>query len=566
MPDLVIGSSRRHGPPRTWRAAFFAGLLLFSALIVAWWIYRRSVSYEVPGGTPPKGPVTVEQPEPGSPPRLHYGTATLAWAGPIAVLRADGDPHTIGAAQGRLLAQSVATSAHQFQTAIEYAVPAGWTHGMRVEWRHRFIDDGMLDPQKRAIAGVIRGAAGAGTSIAYADLLRQQASLDVGAPAPWTAETVLRRLSRGLTVVMPQPQPGKVWIGRSFSLPGLRDGGDALAAAPVVSFVRPAGRKAWASVGWPSLVGVITGINQDALVVTVQPGQAGDVQATRTARPVALLARDVLERAGSLDEAIKLITETPTLGAAAFAIVDGKTGRWAVVERSPTHSAVRRDPVEGGVGDILQANVFTEDPENDRAARMSPAPARMARVTKLLRTPPLDLAAALAILRDDRAADEAPLPPGHRGAIDDPTSVQVALIDPSAMVMYVSETGTADGRMRAFDLRHELLAEGLRPSPPPDLAADLDVERDRAAAVRAARAELRLARQALRDDSPARAAERVARALDHAPTLPEGLELAGSIARSRGEQDAARAAWQKWIENGPDDPGSEQEIRAYLGE
>jgi len=63
---------------------------------------------------------------------------------------------------------------------------------------------------------------------------------------------------------MPQPTPGRVWIGRSLSLPGLADGGDALAAAPVVSFVRPAGRKAWASVGWASLVGVVTGINRTA--------------------------------------------------------------------------------------------------------------------------------------------------------------------------------------------------------------------------------------------------------------------------------------------------------------
>jgi len=33
----------------------FAALLLFGALIAAWWIYRRSVSYDVPGGTPPRG-------------------------------------------------------------------------------------------------------------------------------------------------------------------------------------------------------------------------------------------------------------------------------------------------------------------------------------------------------------------------------------------------------------------------------------------------------------------------------------------------------------------------------
>lgn len=571
MPDLVIGS-RRHGPPRTWRAAFFAALLVMGALIVLWFIYRRSVSYDVPSGTPPRAPVVTEQPEPGSPPRLTYGDASLTWVGPIAVLRAAGDPHTIGAAQGRLLGARVAASARTFQSTIEYAVDqggwfGGWTHDMRVAWRHRFVDDGIPEPLRRALAGVVRGTAAAGAPVGYDSLLRQQAALDVGAPAPWTRERALRRLSRGLTLVIPQPGavPGKVWVGRSFALPGIADGGDAIAAMPVVSFVRPAGRKAWAAVGWPSLVGVVTGINEDGLVVTVQPGQAGDVRATRTARPVAMLARDVLEKAGTLDEAVKLIAETPTLGAASFAILDGRTGRWVVVERSPTHSAVRRDPADGAVGDIMSASVFADDPENDRATRVSPAPARLRRAARLTKTPPLDLAGAVEILRDDRGADGADLPPGHRAAIADAASVQVVLIDPAAMTMWVSETGSASGRLRGFDLRHELLGEGARPTPPPDLPAADDADRDRDAALRQARAALRDARRALADDSPIRAAEHVARALAWAPALPEALELAGRIARRRGDGDGARRFWERWLAGGADDPAAEQEIRAILG-
>jgi len=569
MADLVIGS-RRQGPPRTWRAAFFAALLVVGALVVAWFIYRRSVSYDMPGGTPPRDPVAIAPTEGGLPPRLGYGDASLSWAGPIAVLRAGGDPHTIGAAQGRLLGSAVADATRGFRAAIEDSVDrgglfGGWTHGMKVAWRHRFIDDGIPDAQKRAIAGVVRGAAAAGAPVTYQTLIRQQAALDVGAPAPWTAETGLRQLTRALTIVMPQPTPGRVWVGRAFSLPGIADGGDAIADAPLVSFVRPAGRKAWASVGWASLVGVVTGINQDGLVVTVQPAQAADVQPTRTARPIALLARDVLERAGTLDEAIKAIQETPTLGAASFAIVDGKSGRWAIVERSPTHSAVRRDPGDAAVGDVLRMSPFDDDPRNDRAQRIAAAPARIARATRLARSAPADALAAAAVLRDDRGADEAPLPPGHRAAIDDPSSVHVVLIDPGAMVLYVSETGTADGRLRAFDLRHELGGDGLRASPPPDLPPDLDADRDRARAVRAARGDVRAARRALRDGSSGRAAEAIARALARVPNLPEALELAGRIARRRGDDTGGRALWQRWLDGTADDPGAEQEIRAVLG-
>jgi len=202
MADLVIGS-RRHGPPRTGRAAFFAALMVIGALIVAWFIYRRSVSYDMPGGTPPRDPVVVVQPEPGARPRLVYGEASLAWAGPIAVLRAGGDPHTIGAAQGRLLAAQVAEAARAFRTAVDESVGpgglfGGWTHEMRVAWRHRFVDDGVPDPHKRAIAGVVRGAGAGGASIGFDGLLRQQAAIDVGAPAPVLTTALYERFtSRG---------------------------------------------------------------------------------------------------------------------------------------------------------------------------------------------------------------------------------------------------------------------------------------------------------------------------------------------------------------------------------
>src|SRR5262245_63043469 len=119
-------------------------------------------------------------------------------------------------------------------------------------------------------------------------------------------------------------------------MPGLADGGDAAARMPLVSLVRPSGKLAWASLGWPGLAGVVTGINAEGVVVCVHPARTRDVRPTRTARPIAMLAREVLEVATDLDSAVKLIEATPTLGAAAYVIVDGKSGRWAVVERTPS--------------------------------------------------------------------------------------------------------------------------------------------------------------------------------------------------------------------------------------
>ncbi len=513
MPDLIIGK-RRHSPQRALRATGLLVGLVVAAVVVAWFIYRRSVAYDVPGGDPPRRELVLDQPSPGAPARLRWSDASLATLGELSVLRASGEPFAIGAAHGRLLADALPANARAVGPNLDgLAGPGGllgdWTRGMRVDWRLRFVDDGTPDPHRRGLAGMVRGARQSGVSVDYATFLRTTAALDIGVPAPWTAEAQSRRLTRALTFVAPQAgaAAGRLWVGRSFAMPGMGDGGDAATAA-VVSFVRPAGRLAWAGVGWPGGLGVVTGINAAGIVVTVHPVSTRDVRATRNARPVALLARDVLETAHDLDEAIKLIEGTATLGAAAFVVVDGQRGRWAVVERSPTRSGVRRDPAEPAVGDVLTSQPFSDDPENDRARRISSSPRRLARVARLLREPPADAAAAAAVLRDRRSPEDEGLPLGHRSAVDDAAAVHVVLFDPASLAMWVSDAPGAGARMRAFDLRHELRGEGDRPIPPADIPADSTQDPQAVENTRRARAELRAARQVAPHDR-ARARERI---------------------------------------------------------
>lgn len=565
MAELVIGG-RRHAPQRALRAIFMFAVLVASAFVVAWFIYRRSIAYDEPAGEAAGSAVVFDQPTPGAVPRLRWGDASLAMLGDLAVLRTGGESFAIGAAHGRLLADRFPAISAAFAPLID-GVAGGeawfeWTLRMRLDWRLRFVDDGVPESYRRDLAGMARGAGASGVSLSYQQLVRQHAALDLGLPAPWTAESVSRRVARALTWVAPQTTPGRLWVGRTLALPGLGDGGDAAARA-VVSIVRPTGRIAWAGVGWAGLAGAVTGINAHGLVVTVQPARTRDVRATATARPVTLLAREVLEQAETLDRAIAIIEGTPTLGSASFAIVDGARGRWAIVERSPTKVAVRRNPAEPAVGDVLTSPTFSDDPENDRARRISTTPTRLARVAQLIGGPIADAGAAAAVLRDRRSTTGTGLPVGHRAALDDASAVQVVLFDPASLTMWVGDGPGASARMRALDLRHELRGEGDRPTPPADIPADPAVELQPIWAARGARAILRRARAAWPDDR-ARALEYVARALTEAPSLPEALAVSGGFEQRMRQRDAMERTWRRWLELGADDPGLEAEVRAAL--
>jgi hypothetical protein len=355
--------------------------------------------------------------------------------------------------------------------------------------------------------------------------------------------------------------PARVWIGRSFSLTGLADGGDS--AVPLVKIVKPTGKLAFASVAWPGQAGVVTGVNEHNIAVMVDPARTGDVRPTRSARPIALLARAILEEAKTLDEAVKLAETTPTLGAALLVIVDGTSGKWLLVERTPSKAIVERNPKNNAFGDVLTTNALSSDPENDRARRVLPTVTRVARAERLVRAPLPDIAAMAAVMRDQRGVDDSPKPAGHRGVIDDGRASHVAILDPASLELWVSDPNAA-GRMRAFDLRHELRGEGDRPVPPADIAADPNVEPDRRANITAARAELRTARAALAQGDHRRAAEACARARARAPELPEAVELEAVIAQARGDDERARTLFQHWLDAGADDPVAEERARALL--
>ena len=565
MPDLVIGG-RRASAARPWRAAVIALAMVGVAVVVAWFIYRRSVAYEVPPGDV-QGEISWSQPAPGTPPTLVYGNASLGWLGGVAVLHVSGDPHAIGASHGRLLAPWLPAVAAAVAPSISGTVSddetlGSVTHGIRLAWRWRFIDDGLIDPDRRMVAGLSRGAAASGVAQGYDQLLRAQAVLDVGAPSPVSDQAEQHRVAHSLTLIGAHAQtPARVWIGRAVSLPGLDDGGDA--AIPVVTIARPDGRIAWAGVGWPGQLGVVTGINAEGIAVLVDPARTIDVRVTRAARPIALLARSVLEQARTLDEAIKLIEGSPTLGSAVFAVVDGTSGKWVQIERTPSKAILERSPRSPALGDVLTTNALSGDPENDRAKRMLATPSRVERAARLLRAPLGDAAAMAAILRDRRGPDDSPRPPGHRGAIDDGRAVQTAIIDPASLALWVADP-RAGGRMRAIDLRHELRNEGDRAAPASDIPAESGVELDVAEVLAAARADLRAARRALAAGAAARAAELCARARTRAPALPEAIELEAIIAQARGDQARAHAAFQAWLDGGPDDPRGEERARAAL--
>ncbi len=159
-----------------------------------------------------------------------------------------------------------------------------------------------------------------------------------------TAFDIKKMVACCTVVVEPaRSREGKVLFGRNLDYPSL----GYLHHYTLVTVYRPTGKRAFVSIGFPGLVGVLSGMNDAGLTVAVSESFATRDHAPafdRKGVPYALIFRRILEECGTIDEAEKLLRSVPRTTHNNLTICDAKTG---VVLEISTKNVVRRPAKEG---------------------------------------------------------------------------------------------------------------------------------------------------------------------------------------------------------------------------
>ncbi|MEI8259340.1 MAG: C45 family peptidase, partial [Deltaproteobacteria bacterium] len=122
---------------------------------------------------------------------------------------------------------------------------------------------------------------------------------------------------------------GHTYIGRNFDM----EIDPVFDTDKTVVLYHPRGGIPFASVAWPGLTGVVTGMNRAGIFVAVHGGRAGS--ATTRGVPVPTTVRTVLEHAHTLDEAIAIVRADTAMVSHILFVVDGDRGQGVVIERAP---------------------------------------------------------------------------------------------------------------------------------------------------------------------------------------------------------------------------------------
>ncbi len=228
---------------------------------------------------------------------------------------------------------------------------------------------------------------------------------------------------------------GNLILGRNFDF----NAGECFDKNKIVMHVQPTKGLRFISVAWPGMIGVVSGMNEAKIAVTINAGQSESTGTIGT--PVSLVIRDVLQHCTTIDQAVDVIRKSQVFVADSYLVADGKSGQAVLVEKTPAKTAV----VKPAKDYIVSSNHFMsselkDDPSNLEYMVQGTTVQRYDRMEKLLGSHygKVDIETTAAILRD-RTVETMPNSMGNAIAINPLIATHSVIIDATQGVIWVSD-------------------------------------------------------------------------------------------------------------------------------
>ncbi len=457
----------------------------------------------------------------------------------LLVVRLKGQPFDMGYASGRLLREQTHTLEREFLEMIRGYVPQDWKIKLLknyITYRNRNLSDFIpLDYRLQILGSTISCPDIHPQFGSYYDrVLNYHAAQDVSymmidnplvSRAGCTAFAAWGKASAG----------GHLVTGRNFDW----EAAEVFSRDRVVILCEPDGGIPFISLAWAGMAGVVSGMNRAGVSVTINGAPCA--LPDDTASPVAIVARDVLQKTRNLSEALDIIRKAKVFVSTIWLIGSRADGKFVVVEKTPEGTAVR----ESDSDSIIAANHFQTDAmksleRNTNFIAESTSASRYHRSEELLRNArgAIDSKLIAEFLRDRKLPGGVAAGETHRGTLNACIATHAVVMELTGGIFWAATPPNQLGKFVAFDVN-----DFERTLPDRSLPADTTLTSGQHEKIAKARARLKEGKAALerRDAESALKAANEAEALN--PGFYQNAALRGRALLALGRAAEAKAAF-----------------------
>jgi isopenicillin-N N-acyltransferase-like protein len=374
-------------------------------------------------------------------------------------LYVEGEPYDRGVVNGKLTKELIQLQEDYFNAQINRMVPSRfYRHFLKyvVGWFNRDLDKHITEEYKEEIYGISASASDRYNYIGsnYQRILNYHAAHDIGHALQNLALVGCTSFGTWGT----RSADGNMIIGRNFDFYV----GDHFSENKIVAFEHPADGFRFMSVTWGGFIGVVSGMNEKGLTVTINAAKS-DIP-SGSATPVSLVAREILQYAENIPEALSIAKKRKMFVSESFLIGSAEDGKAVIIEKTPDSIGLY-DP---GGNEIICANHFQSRElsgmkSNKMQIRQSASDYRYRRVKELLDAKKKNtVIQTVQILRDRGGLDNTDIGQGNEKAVNQMIAHHSIIFEPQKNLVWVSTGPWQLGEFVCYDLNKVFSLAGMK--------------------------------------------------------------------------------------------------------
>src|SRR5450432_3264784 len=374
-------------------------------------------------------------------------------------LYTEGRPFDRGVVNGKLTKELIQLQEDYFNDQIRRIVPSKfYRHFLKyfIGWFNRDLDKNVTEEYKQEIYGISQSASDKYQYLGsnYQRILNYHAAHDIGHALQNLALvgcTSFGTWGSG-------SEDGNLIIGRNFDFYA----GDHFAENKIVSFENPDSGFKFMSVTWGGFIGVVSGMNEKGLTVTINAAKSD--MPSGSASPVSLVAREILQYAENIPEALAIAKKRKMFVSESFLIGSAEEGKAVIIEKTPD-SVGMYDP---GKNEIICANHFQSKElaglrSNQIQIRQSASDYRYHRVEELLAATKINtVAQTVRILRDRDGLENTDIGLGNEKSVNQFIAHHSIIFEPQKKRVWVSTEPWQLGEFVCYDLDKVFSLSGMK--------------------------------------------------------------------------------------------------------